>query len=193
MRPLRPPSAFPCFLSRCMATVPGEGMEGKPTEEEEVLQARAHTQEAPGLSFLGERGPVSFSSSGQSGLSSGGPIPGPREVLGESGGGTILGERRATRRGAAGEVRGGGPPLGRVQTQMHRQPGARGVWRLCPGRGPEPCLAGPPAGRMACGLPPCPAGSAEASVASSPRGCPSLITRNERLFVHERKATCMCL
>lgn len=153
---------------------------------------RSHA-EAPGLSFLGERGPASFSSSGQSGLSSGGPIPGPREVLGESGGGTILGERRATPRGAAGEVRGGGPPLGRVQTQMHRQPGARGVWRLYPGRGPEPCLAGPPAGRMACGLPPCPAGSAEAGVASSPRGCPSLITRNERLFVHERKATCMCL
>lgn len=43
-RPLRPPSAFPCFLSRHMAMVPGEGMEGKPTEEEEVLQARAHTQ-----------------------------------------------------------------------------------------------------------------------------------------------------
>lgn len=44
MRPLWPPSAFHCFLSRHMAMVPGEGMEGKPTEEEEVLQARAHTQ-----------------------------------------------------------------------------------------------------------------------------------------------------
>lgn len=44
MRPLRPPSAFHCFLLRRMAMVPGEGMEGKPTEEEEVLQARAHTQ-----------------------------------------------------------------------------------------------------------------------------------------------------
>lgn len=27
----------------------------------------------------------------------------------------------------------------------------------------------------------------------SPRCCPSLITPNEWLFVHERKATCMCL
>lgn len=35
-------SLFP--LARHMAMVPGEGMEGKPTEEEEVLQARAHTQ-----------------------------------------------------------------------------------------------------------------------------------------------------
>lgn len=152
----------------------------------------AHS-EVPGPSSLGEQSPESFSSSGQSGLSPGGPIPGPWEVLGESGRGTIPGERRATPGGAAGEVWGGGPPPGRVQTQMHRQSGALGTRGLCPGCGPEPRLAGPPAGRMACGLSPCPAESVKAGVTSSPRGCPSLITLNEWPFVHERKATCMCL
>lgn len=158
-----------------MATVLGEGMQGEAAGRGGSAPGPCSHSEVPGRSSLGERSPESFSSSGQSGLSSGGPIPGPWEVLGESSSGTTLGERRATPGGAAGQVRGGGPPLGRGQTQMHRQSGALGVWGLCSGCGPEPCLAGPPAGRMACGLPPCPAESAEAGVTSSPRGCPSLI------------------
>lgn len=64
---------------------------------------------------------------------------------------------------------------------------------LCPGCGPQPCLAGPPAGRMPCGLQPHPAEGAKASVTSFFHCCPSLITWNEWPFVHERKATCMGL
>lgn len=47
--------------------------------------------------------------------------------------------------------------LGGAQRQMPFSEGPRVSGRSrCPGCGPEPGLASPPAGRMACGLPPCP-------------------------------------
>ena len=145
----------------------------------------------PGLSSPTDQSPESVSTTGQLGPSPESPTPGPTGDTGESCSGNILGKRGVIPDGVMerSQVVVPHPPY-----RDRWRPSELGRWaEPVPRVRSQPCLAGPPPGRMPCGLLPRPAEGAKASVTSFFHCCPSLITWNEWPFVHERKAACMGL